>query len=827
MKSFKEFSKSLNESFLDNEFKQSFKQVLDDAKSSKTTSELKTYFVDRLSEFEESYKKDLKDYLDSKYDKSWFEEFIHSLAEDMISPGVAVTNLATKKSDDTVSTAVSSAKDNFDDERRSDVQMTLEKLPFVGTMVKTIDKLVFNSGDSSTQVLVDVLYKAGVDAASKIFEASLKEVGNLENINFDFESIEAKINKNKELLDRYKEEIEKLEENEIPGDWNKMLEMYCFVNILRTQQTALLAISQEYEFLSGNLKNSFLRDISPYLQAAFEVGVSILTINALIQLVGELGKTDAWNKLESDVYSSVGTLIPGLSDALKKVGDTVGEAFKSQVVTFLSSAVIVILRGSQIALDKDFSDRNRYMQLALTQYAPLITAGTTILNYCNSVYDNVNTAFSKDIPTAFPVIYNSLSEDQRSTLTELAIDNASTNVYTFTVNIMKSPENALKDVLNSMEIADTYKSVISYDAIEDSDIRGKSGFFSFMDSVGLGGDWMKNLQDIFDDIESPITSDLEDEISDLYTSYVNKQDPLFACLGGLIFIDQTNAIISNWQKIFAFDKLTNPPIVEVNDLGNGDLIPANPFEVTNEAPEFEFDEYVDSCGVYVSVLDKDLNVYKSKIGDIYFETGSSIIADDKPKTGLVNFQDLLNRYELYFHVIGNADVAGPQDKIPGRTFIGNLKLSENRAKSFIEELENIKFDYSAIGRGKKYARKFTKYIGKSNSTTSIAKIERMNLTELKAQLALDRRIEIVIFFDEPSYEAFNGREDLIEKVCLFKVEQSELKMIGKNKTTKKYDLILSNLQSKGISVNKLEGPDNRPNESLYLSFLEYVKSLNG
>jgi hypothetical protein len=321
-----------------------------------------------------------------------------------------------------------------------------------------------------------------------------------------------------------------------------------------------------------------------------------------------------------------------------------------------------------------------------------------------------------------------------------------------------------------MEVSTEIRTALTPDAIFNSPIRGEGGLYNFASTLGLEGDWMKKIEDIFDSVEDPLVEDMEDALvsENIYTKYINKENPTHAALGGLVFIAQSMAIIKT-PSDYMIPVLKFPPISKVNIQSVKHSAQVQPLEMPTIPVPIDLTEpEVESCGVFVSIVDDKEKIYKSRIGMLYFEKGSPIIDTKEGTSGIDGFSQLLQDYKFNFVVVGNADVSGPQEQKRKGGFIGNRMLSELRANSFFQSVKKFGDElYSILGCGKMYARNLTKYINKDFSTSKIAELEGTSKTDdkFKKSMANDRRIEVIIFPENVDFKTFANDDPLISKVC--------------------------------------------------------------
>lgn len=771
----------LNEAEIDSVFQDAFKNVLGGAKITDTPSaEIKKNLQTKLSGIKNSYKASLKEYIKDKYDQAWYESILNIVS----APGQGFISITGTKSEGTEAVkAREEAKAKFGSTSGS--KTMVEENPVVAAFIKNValvglpDGVELKEGMNTKNVkpnvdsLADMLYSVSEETASKLFEAATSGLNNLSDISFEFETLEPKIKKNQDALNNYRKELEALSKSNKANDWNKMIEMYCIINTLRAQQCALIAAKSEYEFLTSTYKQTFVGSIQGYAQALFEIGFFILSTYISVSTINSLGKTAFVSELKDTISGAMPTIIPGFQSAMNEIMNKYVNPVTSNPI-FMGAVVAgyTLLKGSEIQKELEFEQKEKFLLLALDQFVPLISAVNVSLATCETTSKTIMEKFnSKEwaSETIFGDFVNA-SEDEKEEFIKRLKANLKTKFFASTLAEIKSEQGPISVAVNSMEVSTEIRSALTPDAIFNSPIRGEGGLYNFASALGLEGDWMKKIEDIFDSVEDPLVEDMEDVLvsEDIYTKYINKENPTHAALGGLIFIAQSMAIIKT-PSDYMLPVLKFPPVPKVNIQSVKHSAQVQPIEMPTIPVPIDLTEpEVESCGVFVSIVDDKEKIYKSRIGMLYFEKGSPIIDTKEGTSGIDGFSQLLQDYKFNFVVVGNADVSGPQEKKRKGGFIGNRQLSEMRASSFFQSIKKIGDElYSILGCGKMYARNFTNYINKDFSTSKIAELEGTNKTDekFKKSMADDRRIEIIIFPENVNFKTFANDDPLISKVC--------------------------------------------------------------
>lgn len=840
----------LNEAEVDAAFQDAFGAVLGGGKlTSKSADDIKKDLQEKLSSVKEGYKSSLKEYLKAKYDKDWFS----SILDMAVSPGAGLLKLTGATGGQTASMKAREDAIAKSKEKPAEGKSMAEDNPVGAAVLKNIALVGLPKGvelkegmktdiEPNKDSLADMLYETSMDTASKLFAAATDGLKDLSVINFEFEKVGDKIKQNQENINKYREELKKLEESDVRKDWNKMLEMYCLVNVLRAQQCALMAAQEEYEFLTGSFETTFVGKVGPYLQALVEAAFSVLATIICVNFINQLGKTDFIAGIKEAVSNAGPTIIKDFQQGVNEIMNTyVNPVTKNPFFMGAVIAAYTIFKGGQLAKELEFEDKEKYMMLALEQFIPVISAVNVSLATCDSAFNQIKGLINDpkwgEEENAMGQILD-MDEDQREDYMEAQRENRAIELYNRTLSKIQGEGSPILTAVKAMEIKSEIKSSLTPDAIFNSAIRGSNGFFSIMDSVGLGGDWMKSIDDIFDSIEEPMTEDFEElfDDNDIYTKYINKENPTHAALGGLIFIAQSNVILENPSLFFEAVKMSpkdkvDIPKVEIQK-AEGIKTKVELIELKPIAPILEIDEDAggpDSCGVYVSIVDKDKKIYKSKIGMMYFKSGQAILDKEKSTTGIDGFSGLLQDYELDFVVLGNADITGPDTQKKKGGFIGNLALSQQRANQFVAVIKKAGDEQTRVeGCGKMYARNFTDYMKKDLNTGALAKALNVKKEDKDFQdkLANDRRMEIIIFPKGDSFTKYANDDALIEDVCKKQVGKDDAKLILKYKNEPNW-FISDKAKELGLDFKKRgekkEGKANENNRRYIMSISQFMK----
>lgn len=771
----------LNEETLDSAFIESFKSVLGGSKlTDKPSAEIKKNLQTKLSGIKNNYKASLKEYIQDKYDPAWYE----SILDIVSAPGQGFISITGAKSE---GTAAMKAREEAAAKFKSGSKPSLvEESPILAGFIKNVALTALPSGlkleegmetkniKPNIEKLTDMLYSISEETANKLFESATSGLNNLTDITFEFETVGTKIKKNDEALKKYRKELQELSKSNKSNDWNKMIQLYCVVNTLRAQQCALMAAQAEYEFLTGTFKQSFLGSVQGYAEALYEIGFFLLSTYISVNFINQLGKTPFIAMLKDTVSNALPTVIPGFQETVNEIMNQNVKPIVSN--PFFMGAVVAgftILKGSQIQKELDFEQKEQFLLLALEQFIPTISAVNVCLSICDTSSNKYFEVFNSEqwsSEAIFGDFAKDATADEREEYTKRMKANISTELYNKTMSEVRSEEGAIMKAVNSMEVSNEIRSALTPDAILNSPIRGASGIYTFASKLGIDWDFLKKIEDIFDSIEEPLVEEIESslESENIYTKYINKENPTHAALGGLLFIAQANAIIKD-PGPFTIPEPVIPKIQKVNIQPVKYNVQVQPIELRPLPTLVDFSEpEVESCGVFVSIVDNKEKIYKSRVGMLYFEKGSPYLAKEKGLSGLDGFSQLLQDYKLNFVVVGNADVSGPQEQKRKNGFIGNRLLSELRANTFLLNVQKSGDEkYSALGCGKLYARNYTKYINKDFSSSKIAELEGTTKTDdkFKKSMADDRRIEIIIFPENVDFREFAYNDPLISKVC--------------------------------------------------------------
>jgi predicted DNA-binding protein YlxM (UPF0122 family) len=771
----------LNEAEVDSLFQSAFKSVLGGAKlTDKPAAEIKKDLESKLSSIKNNYKDALSNYIKDKYDAKWYSSILDIVA----APSSGFISVTGAKKEDTSSVkAREDAKSKF--EQQPNGKSLVEESPLVAALIKNVvlvalpDGLELKEGmntkniSPNTKSLTEMLYETSLDHATKLFESATSGLESLSDISFEFETVGDKIKKNDDNLKKYRGELKDLANSNDVKDWNKMIEMYCIINTLRAQQCALMAAQAEYEFLSGSFKKTFLGDVEGYAQALFEIAFFLLSSLVVSKAINALGQTSFIQTLKETVSSAAPTIIPGFQSAMNKImTEVVNPASKNPLFMAAVLGAYTIIRGGQIAKELAFEQSEQYLLLALEQFIPTISAVNVSLATCDNSFTSISDVMNGKSWSPKNIWKEALDGnlDEKEAYTKRQLEKITSELYNLTLAEIRSENSPLIKAVNSMEVNTQIRSSLTPDIIFNSPIRGATGLYTFMDKLGLAGDWMKRIEDIFDTIEKPMIEKLEDLFisDDVYTKFINKENPTHAALGGLIFIAQSNVIIKNptlFMKILDY----KPEFPDIKFLRASFKASVEPLEIRPFPTLVDFSEpEVESCGVFVSIVDNKDNIYKSRIGMLYFEKGLATLASEKGITGIDGFSQLLQDYKFNFVVVGNADVSGPQEQKRQGGFIGNRLLSELRANTFVSSVKKSGDEkFSSLGCGKMYARNYPDYIKKDFSTSKIAELLGVSKTDdsFRKNMANDRRIEVIIFPENVDFQNFANNDPLIEKVC--------------------------------------------------------------
>jgi outer membrane protein OmpA-like peptidoglycan-associated protein len=772
----------LNEETLDAAFKESFKGILGGSKlTDKPSEEIKKNLQTKLSGIKDNYKSSLKEYIKDKYDPAWYESILNIVS----APGQGFISLVGAK---TEGTAAMKAREEADSKFKSGSKPSLvEESPILAGFIKNIALSALPSGvklvegmetknvKPNINNLTDMIYSVSEETANKLFESALSGLNDLSSISFEFETVGVKIKKNDESLKEYRSKLQTLSESNDPDDWNKMIATYCIINTLRSQQCALMAAQSEYEFLTGTFKQSFIGSIEGYAQALFEIGFFLLSTYLSVNFINALGKTPFISMLKDTVSSALPTVIPGFQETVNQImNETVKPIVSNPFFMGGVVAAFTILKGSQIQKELDFEQKEQFLLLALEQFIPTISAVNVCLSTCDMASNQFMEFLESDNWTPekiFGEFAKDATDDERDEYAKRMKSNVDRELYNKTMSELKSETGVIATAVRSMEVSNEIRASLTPDNIFNSPIRGESGIYNFASSLGIELDFLKKIEDIFDSIEEPMIENIESVLvsENIYTKFINKQNPTHAALGGLIFITQSHAVLK-YASFFTTPRRVWPKvpfkvaIQSANFNAQVQKVEIRPFPVLVDFSEPE----VESCGVFVSILDNKETIYKSRVGMLYFETGSPILVKDKGTSGLDGFSQILQDYKFNFIVVGNADVSGPQEQKRSNGFIGNRQLSEERANTFLTSVKkNGDEKYSAVGCGKLYARNYTKYVNKDYSSSKIAELEGTKKTDEKFRknMANDRRIEIIIFPDNVDFREYAYNDPIISKVC--------------------------------------------------------------
>jgi hypothetical protein len=837
---------SLNEAEVSAAVQDAMELMLDAKVTSKDTASIKKDLEAKLQQVQDQYKGSLKEYLKKQYDKTWFS----SILDLAVAPGSGLLNATGLSGDKTAMVkareeAAEKAKEGGDEKPKEGADL------LAGATLKAVALLALPTGkklevgmdtkiEPSTDNLVDTIYQSSMEVASKLFASATSGLKDLSDINFDFETVGDKISKNQEAIDLAREELETLEDSDKDRDWNKMIELYMMVNCLRAQQTALTAAKSEYEFLTGSFEQTFVGKAEGYVKALVEAAVAIFAAIICAKFISALGKTDFIADVKKAVADTAPTIIEGFQKKVNEVMAEINPLTRNPLFLGAVIAAYTIFQGGRLAEKLAFEQKEKYMILALEQFVPCITAVNSALAICNSTFkmlkDTINSESWSKAKTVYEAMYLELDDDGKKKHIEKIKDQTGKKIYYQVIADVEAADSPMNLAIQNMQVSQAIKDTLSPSIIRSSLERGKNGFSSFFSSIGIGADWMKDIVNIFALIEKPITDNFEDEFisNDVYTAYVTKENPTHAALGGMIFISQINAILKDPSSYtLPTGKYEPPKPIEM-------AVVRPPLEIA--APKIEplppiidtTEPGIESCGVYVTIIDKDKKIYKNLLGRMFFETGGYAITDGEGTdklSGLDIFKQLLNDFEFDYLVMGNADVTGPQDQQKGKRFVGNKTLSLQRAQTFLSAAKGPDGTQAdALGYGKLFAKNYTKYIDSKLGTNQIAKKEGIGkdkMKDFKKELANDRRMEIIIIPKDGTFSKIVGDAGLHEKVC--KSGEGDLKMILKYQGDDKRFFSKSRTEQVGLkfperkSEKKEEGKkeEGKANESI-----RYIMSLN-
>lgn len=845
---------ALNEAEVSAAVQDAMELMLDAKVTSKDTASLKKDLEAKLQQVQDQYKGSLKEYLKKQYDKNWFSELLDTAT----APGKGLLNVtglggektASVKAREEAAAKAEAAKDEKKESSDADT-LALATLKSVALLALPDGKQLKEGMDTKlepkTDNLVDTIYESSMEVASKLFASATAGLKDLSDINFDFETVSEKISKNEEVINTAREDLKKLEDSDRDKDWNKMVELYMMINCLRAQQTALTAAKSEYEFLTGSFEQTFVGKAEGYVKALVEAAVAIFAAIICAKFISALGKTEFIADVKQAVAKEAPTIIQNFQQTVNSVMSEINPITKNPLFLGAVIAAYTIFQGGRLSEKLAFEQKEKYMILALEQFIPCITAVNSTLAICNSTIKLVKNTINSDswskAKTEYEKIYLELSDDEKEDYLDKIKDEAGEKLYNQVIADVEAADSPMNLAIQNMQVSQAIKDTLSPAIIRSSLERGKNGFSSFFSSIGIGADWMNDIVNIFKPIEKPITDDFEDFFTknDVYTSYVKKENPTHAALGGMIFISQVYSILKDPSLFTLPTGPYNPPKpIEI-------AVVRPPLEI--EAPKIEplppiidqSEPGVESCGVYVSVIDKDKKIYKNLLGRMYFETGSPKIAEGAGSdklTGLDIFQQLLNDFEFDYIVIGNADVAGPQEQQKGKRFVGNKTLSLQRAQAFLNDVKAPDGTQAeALGYGKSFARNYTNYIDSKLGTMQIAKkegIAKDKMKDFKKDLANDRRMEIIIIPKDGTFSKINGDAGLHEKVCKAKSGEGDKKMIlkydGDDKrffskpATEQVGLKFPERKSEKKEGKKEEGKANESNRTYIMPISQFLKS---
>lgn len=819
----------LNEAELNAEFLGTLDSMLNAKVTDKDTESLKKDLQSKLEGIKEQYKSSLKEYLKKQYDKGWFTE----LLETAVSPGSGLLSVSGLTGNSTEMVKKREEMMKKKDENQL-VNATIKGviLTALPDGVKLEEGIEKKGITPNSDKLVEGLYESSMEVASKLFAGATAGLNNLSDINFDFENLDKLIESNQQVIDKAREEMKTLGESNKHRDWVKMIETLCVVNCVRSQQAALLAAKAEYEFLTGSFEKTFIGKIEGYVQALVEAAVAVFAAIICAKFISALGKTAFITDLKKAIADEAPTIIEGFQEGVNNIMKEVNPITKSPIFLGAVIAAYTLFRGGQLAEKLEFEEKEKYMMLALEQFIPCITAVNSALAIVASTYDEtVKNITDKNWGAANPEyfdLFDAKSDDEKEDWLDDIKENSASKLYTAVMADVASADGPMNIAISKMQVEDDIKKSLSPETIFNSPERGGGGLIFSI----IGGDWLKGIKDIFDPLEKPLT--FVEEVfkgENTYTKYVNKENPTHAAIGGLIFITQTQSILRTpWQYM---PPITKKPPVEMDKMPELEIrVEVPKIEIKELPPVLEIDPNAggaDSCGVYVSIVDKDKKIYKSKIGMMYFKSGMSILDKDSDNTGVDGFQGLLDDYEFDFMIIGNADVTGPDTRKRKGGFIGNIALSEQRANQFRAVLKpQSDVEIETEGCGKKYARYFLDYKKNDIGTAALAKALKVKKDdkEFQENLAKDRRMEIIIFpKGGDSFEKFKNDEALKEQVCKQFTSPKDDRLIEKYTKDKNWH-ISKRAKELGLEFKERGKEGETPNESVryIVSFSDFMKS---
>jgi hypothetical protein len=201
----------LDEASIDVMFRDSFQSMLGGSKlTDKTPEEIKKNLKDKLSSIKSQYEASLTDYIKDKYDAKWYQPILDIVT----APASGFIKVTGTKSEDTEATKKrEEAKKNAETKKAPEgLENLVEESPLVAGFLKNVALVALPKGmkleegmDTSnitpdTKELGKLLYDTSMETASKLFEEATKGLENLSSINFEFETVGAKIKKNNEKV---------------------------------------------------------------------------------------------------------------------------------------------------------------------------------------------------------------------------------------------------------------------------------------------------------------------------------------------------------------------------------------------------------------------------------------------------------------------------------------------------------------------------------------------------------------------------------------------------------------------------------------------------
>lgn len=569
---------NLFESELNKEVLDSFGKILSDFKANKPTDSIKNELKTKLQSIQGEYKNKLREYISDKFDDNWFNGLINSL----IKPTASILG--------------GSNKNQIEAQRETIVEDNGKvKNPHIYSFAVSLAQgsaKTQNSDPSTLKLdkdkLVELLFQSSFDVASNLFESATAGLDNLTLLNFTFEDIDAKVKANEKKLEELKETISDLENSNDISDRFKLIEYYTYINLIRTQQIALLAASQEYEFLTGSLKKSWFNYATPYMQSALEIGCLVTGATAVFSVINAIGKTALWNGLEKIFADAFPTVIPNFQQSVNNIMNNKINPITSSIY-FISAASIAFIyaRGTELANEKEFEDKEKYLIIALEQFIPTLSAVSSTLAYTEAYKEKLKEWYNTGLQEwwardSWQNIIKKKGEEKEEWI-KIQEKYMAEELTKDTLFYLSGADSPIVDIVNMMEVSNSTKLTLTYNRIISSDVRGKTTFYEGVKSLfGTSFDFIKNLDDIFDTMESKISNRLEEDIRSYYESIFNKENPTMACLGGLVFLAQNKSIMANPAKFYPpIEKWTKEDITTIEKVNTNVEIPSPEITIPN------------------------------------------------------------------------------------------------------------------------------------------------------------------------------------------------------------------------------------------------------